>query len=305
MSKNDENYRNILNLIRGVIVRCFDLNLAAGKQSQDAWDLFWEEIQIIFPTRNDSARASTMRNHVCRYIKNVRGHLRSLPVATEEQTDIIEDYVRSSPFHQSGPMTRSRTASMMILENINLISEEDLVPEFPPPRRCLVPPQALEYQTYEICIVSADSALLKFKSPAPTFPLSDAMGECDPSSSPSKADYHDSKQGESPEESAEEYATDMGLASEETESQSPLASYSPDIYNFLRSCVPGMTHLLPLFVDELGIKDLKSLFAIMRWPSQSRDQYFLNLIRSGKVNSIDAEVIKQRVYDIQTELETC
>lgn len=121
-----------------------------------------------------------------------------------------------------------------------------------------------------------------------------------PSPSPSNAYDYDLTQGES----AEEYATAMGSPSDETEFQSPLASCSLDVHNFLRSCVPNMTHLLPLFVDDLGVKDLISLSAIKNWPSQSRNQYFLNLIRSGKVNSIETEFIKQRLCDMQIESET-
>lgn len=97
--------------------------------------------------------------------------------------------------------------------------------------------------------------------------------------------------------------TELGQVCHEKEFRVPLG-YSPDVYKFLRSCVPETTHLIKLFVDELGIKDLKSLFAIMRWPPSSRDRYFFNLTRNGKLNYIDSDAIKRRLSDMQTELET-
>lgn len=95
---------------------------------------------------------------------------------------------------------------------------------------------------------------------------------------------------------------DMETGCHGTELQVPL-SYSPDVYNFLRSCVPETTHLIKLFVDKLGINDLKSLFAIMKLPSASRDRYFFNLTRNGKLNYIDSDAIKRRLSDMQAELE--
>ncbi|KAF7441024.1 hypothetical protein PC9H_001373 [Pleurotus ostreatus] len=357
LSRHSEEYRNILHLVRGVIVQCFDLNLSVGQQSQESWDLFWEEIQTVFPTRNDPERVSTLRNHVHRYIRDVRCRPRSLPVAIaiEHQADIVGEYkqtdmqnecgscgipasaargrITSPPVTtsmqlprmsltsiQQGPMTRSRTVtasnsnsnSMTTPENISIISQEDLTPEYPPPRRCLVPPQPQEYQTYEMCIVAlADAVLPRVESPAPPFARWGGTNVCAPSTPSPPPEYPspalpnayacDCDCASTPGAPTEGPAPDTGPACSETESQPPPGSHSPDVYAFLRSCVPEMTHLLPLFVHDLGIKNAQSLSALVKWPSQSQNQYFLNLIRDGKVNASESDVIRRRLCEMRTE----
>ncbi|KAL4262060.1 hypothetical protein AB1N83_008994 [Pleurotus pulmonarius] len=321
----DPKYKKILTLIHEVVERCFDPSFMPGKQPQDFWELFWKEINLVFPVRNDPGRKNAMRAHVARYIEDVRCR-RRFP-KTAKWFDIVKNpnfrrtaspQINSTPLSGSplistpqDSITPRCTASFLTLENISIISEEDLVPEYLAPRRCLVPPQPQEYQAYEICIVATSSVLPNFKSPtdlpAPLSSKTIKLESSTPSApleyksfSPSYPYYEvDSVPGLS---TKGPVTMDMETGCHGTELQVPL-SYSPDVYNFLRSCVPETTHLIKLFVDELGINDLKSLFAIMKWPSASRDRYFFNLTRNGKLNYIDSDAIKRRLSDMQAELE--
>ncbi|KDQ33830.1 hypothetical protein PLEOSDRAFT_152525 [Pleurotus ostreatus PC15] len=317
-------------LIHGVIERCFDPSFPPGKQPQDSWDLFWRDINLVFPIRNDPDRKKAMGAHVLRYIEDIRGHRKSPKTAKWGNT--VKNHIRRgdtascqpaiTPMTLPGspliltprapdPMARSCTASKVTLGSMSIVSEEDLVPEYLPPRRCLVPPQPREHRTYEISIVATSSVRPQCKFPTPELPppsravkpeLSMPSAPLEhvsisPSTTYGKIESVPCVSTEGPP------TTDTGEVWHETELQAPLG-YSPDVYNFLRSCVPETTHLIKLFVDELGITDLKSLFAIMRWPPSSRDRYFFNLTRNGKLNYIDSDAIKRRLCDMQTELET-